>query len=171
MFERMTEKEVQAMFEIDDDQASIRPWLKQGITWQTGDAGDPELVGALGLQDIVVANRFLCHMAPEAAERCLRNVARTVKPGGYLFVSGVDLRMRTRVARSLGWKPVEDLVREVHEGDASLRNGWPFGWWGLEPFSTDLPDWKIRYACVFQIGEAPTRMRSEEGEVLPKFHG
>jgi chemotaxis methyl-accepting protein methylase len=155
IFERMTEKDVHAMFEIDGDQASIRSWLKQGTTWQIGDAGEPEFIDTLGPQDVVVANRFLCHMAPEAAERCLRNMARVVKPGGYLFVSGVDLAVRTRVARSLGWKPVEDLLREVHEGDISLLSGWPFEWWGVEPFSHDLPDWRIRYASVFQIGETP----------------
>ena len=60
-----------------------------------------------------------CHLRidAEAAEVCMRNIARLVKPGGYLFVSGVDLEVRTRVARSLGWKPVGDLLRETHEGD------------------------------------------------------
>jgi hypothetical protein len=36
-----------------------------------------------------------------------------VKPDGYLFVSGVDLDVRTKVARDLGWKPVSDLLREI----------------------------------------------------------
>jgi chemotaxis methyl-accepting protein methylase len=155
IFERMTQKEMEEMFEQSGNEANVRSWLKQGITWQTGDAADPEIVRAMGPQDVVVANRFLCHMAPEAAEKCLRNIARVVKPGGYLFVSGVDLRVRTRVARSLGWKPVDDLLQEVYEGDVSLRNGWPFGWWGVEPFSHDLPDWRIQYASVFQVGETP----------------
>jgi hypothetical protein len=35
-------------------------------------------VTLLGLQDIVIANRFLCHMEPRDAERCLRNIARLV---------------------------------------------------------------------------------------------
>jgi hypothetical protein len=29
----------------------------------------------------MVANWFLCHMHPEEAEECLRNLARLVKPG------------------------------------------------------------------------------------------
>jgi len=153
IFERVTPKEVEAIFEIVGDKAWVRSWLKQGITWLKGDAGNPELVRTLGPQDIVVANRFLCHMAPPAAEKCLRNIERMVRPGGYLFVSGVDLDVRTKVARSLGWKPVADLLQEVHEGDGSLKNGWPFEWWGLEPFCHDLPDWRIRYASAFQIGE------------------
>ena len=156
IFERMTESEQRAMFELEGDQARVRPWLKDGITWLVGDAGDPELARRLGPQDIVVANRFLCHMEPPAAEKCLRNLARLVRPGGHLFVSGVDLDVRTNAAKCLGWSPVTTLMREVHEGDGSLTGGWPFGWHGLEPFCDDFADWRIRYASVFQVGESST---------------
>jgi SAM-dependent methyltransferase len=153
IFERMSGAEVKAMCEVEGDHVKIKPWLREGITWLTGDASDPELVDRLGPQDVVVANRFLCHMVPAAAERCLRNVARLVKPGGYLFVSGIDLDVRTKVALNMGWKPVPEMMKEIHEGDSSLRHGWPLEYWGLEPFSEDRPDWKLRYASVFQIGE------------------
>jgi chemotaxis methyl-accepting protein methylase len=153
IFERMTGEEVSEMCEVEGDRGRIRPWLREGITWVRGDAGDPDLVKLLGPQDIVVANRFLCHMTPAAAERCLRNVARLVKPGGFIFVSGVDLNVRTRVAQTMGWKPVADLRREIHEGDSSLRQGWPLEYWGLEPLREHRRDWKVRYASVFQIGE------------------
>jgi SAM-dependent methyltransferase len=155
LFEHMTDDELNAMCEADGDRVMVKPWLKEGISWLRGDAGDPDLVAVLGLQDIVVANRFLCHMEPVAAERCLRNIARLVEPGGYLFVSGIDLDVRTKVARSMGWRPITDLLREIHEGDASLRRGWPLEYWGLEPFGDDRPDSKIRYAAVFQVDEPP----------------
>jgi chemotaxis protein methyltransferase CheR len=151
IFERMTPKEIETLFELDGNQAKVRSWLKTGITWRTGDANDPQLLHALEPQDFVVANRFLCHMAAPAAETCLRNVSRLVRPGGHLFVTGVDLDVRTKVARALGWNPIPDLLKEVHEGDVSLKEGWPLHWWGLEPFCQDLPDWRIRYASVFQI--------------------
>jgi chemotaxis methyl-accepting protein methylase len=153
MFERMTKEELEAMCEVEGGMAKVRSWLKEGIVWLRGDAGNPDVVDALGPQDIVVANRFLCHMEPADAERCLRNIARLVKPGGHLFVSGVDLDVRTKVARGLGWKPVPDLMREIHEGDTSLRSGWPLGYWGLEPFLPGRSDWRVRYSSVFQIGE------------------
>jgi chemotaxis methyl-accepting protein methylase len=156
IFERVSAEEMEALFEIEGDQVQVRPWLKEGIVWSCGDAGDPDLVGVLGPQDIVVANRFLCHMKPKAAEQCLRNIAKIVNPGGYLFVSGIDLDVRTKVARELGWNPVKDLLREVYEGDSSLRQGWPLEYWGSEPFSDARSDWQIRYASVFQIGEAAT---------------
>ena len=139
------------MFDREGDQVTVKPPFRDGIIWRVGDAGDPGLVDALGLQDIVVANRFLCHMYPEEAEACLRNLARLVRPGGYLFVSGVDLNVRCKVARELGWRPVTDMIMEIHEGDISLRRDWPLEYWGLEPFDEGRSDWRMRYASVFQL--------------------
>ena len=152
IFERMCSEEMEAMFDREGDQVRVKPRFREGITWHLGDAGDPGLVDALGPQDIVVANRFLCHMHPEQAEKCLRNLARLVKPGGYLFVSGVDLDVRSKVAQELGWRPVTELISEIHEGDPSLRRDWPLQYWGLEPFDQGRIDWKTRYASVFQCG-------------------
>jgi chemotaxis methyl-accepting protein methylase len=154
IFERMSPGEKEAMFDREEDQVRVKPRFREGITWHLQDAGDRGLVEALGLQDIVVANRFLCHMPPEQAEKCLRNLARLVKPGGYLFVSGVDLGVRTKVARELGWRAVTELIREIHEGDPSLRRDWPLEYWGLEPFDQGRIDWKMRYASVFQLSGA-----------------
>lgn len=151
VFDRVTSQEMSELFEIQGAEARIKPWLKEGITWLQGDATDPEFANALGVQDFVVANRFLCHMDPSAAEACLRNLGRLVKPGGYLLVSGVDLDVRTKVARDLGWQPVLEMIREVYQGDSSLVEGWPLNYWSVEPFCDDRSDWKIRYASVFQI--------------------
>ena len=73
-------------------------------------------------------------------------------------VSGIDLDVQTRVAQEMGWKPEADLIKDIHEGDPSLRQGRPLAYWGLEPFWDDRSDWKFRYASVFQIGERPQRM-------------
>ncbi len=153
MFERVSSQEIDAMFEVNGNQAAIKPWLRQGITWMCGDAGDPGLVAGIGLQDVVVANRFLCHMEPPGAQSCLRNIARLVKPGGYLFVTGIDLDVRTKVAVEEAWSPVQDLAREIHEGDTSILAGWPLNYWGLEPFDERRPDAQVRYASVFRLGE------------------
>ena len=150
IFERMSEEEMLKIFVKEADHLKIQPWIKEGIIWHLGDAGRPEIVNVLGPQDIVVANRFLCHMDPPDADRCLRNIARLVKPSGYLFVSGIDLDIRTKVARDLGWEPLRDLMEDIHEGDSCLRGHWPCGYTGLEPFNKRRHDWNIRYASVFQ---------------------
>jgi SAM-dependent methyltransferase len=153
VLEHMTAKEMEEMFDRDGDDFRVKPWIAKGINWHLGDAGDPGMVDALGTQHIVVANRFLCHLTPPDAERCLRNIARLVAAGGYLFVSGVDLDVRTKVATGLGWKPVPDLLEQIHDGDQTLRVSWPYKYWGLEPIDRGRRDWKMRYASVFQLGE------------------
>jgi SAM-dependent methyltransferase len=152
--ERMSAAEMEEFFHRDGDVVAVKTWLKEGITWHVTDAGDPEIVDSVGLQDIVVANNFLCHMDPPEAERCLRNIVRLVNPGGYLFVSGVDLDVRTKVARDLGWKPVEELLEEIHEADPWLRENWPFLYAGLEPLNKKRGDWRIRYAAAYQVNSA-----------------
>jgi chemotaxis methyl-accepting protein methylase len=152
--ERMTDGEIRSMFESDGQSLRVKSWIREGIGWSVGDARDPRIFDDMGSHDVVVANDFLCHMEPTEAESCLRNVARLVDSGGYLVVSGVDLDVRTRVATELGWKPVSDLIEDVHEGDRSLRVSWPWRYWGLEPLDRTRPDWPIRYASVFQVGVA-----------------
>lgn len=154
MFERVSADEIATMFETKGNQATIQPWLRQGITWMCGDAADPALLQTVGPQDVVVANRFLCHMEPPDAQSCLRNIGRLVKSGGYLFVTGIDLDVRSKVALEEAWSPITDLAREIHEGDTSILAGWPLEYWGLEPFDDRRHDAQIRYASVFRVGEA-----------------
>lgn len=153
IFERTSAAEMDAMFDREESHVRVKPEYREGIDWLLGDAGDPGLVATLGLQDIVIANRFLCHMPPAAAEQCLRQLIRLAKPGGYLFISGVDLDVRSKIARECGLRPLTHLIREIHEGDSSLRDDWPLRYWGLEPFDQSRTDWKLRYASVFQRAE------------------
>jgi len=151
IFAHVTEREMQDMFDWKDGTAEVKSWLREGIAWHVDDACDPELGSRLGSQDIVVASNFLCHMEPPSAECCLRNIGRLVDPGGFLFVSGVDLDVRTKVARDLGWEPVADLLQEIHDADPSLRNHWPWEWAGLEPLDRRRSDWRTRYATAFRV--------------------
>jgi SAM-dependent methyltransferase len=161
IFERLTEAEMVEMFDWEGAQAKVKSWLREGIAWQLRDAADPELINILGPQDMVVASNFLCHMAPADAEKCLGNIAQLVSPGGYLFVSGVDLDVRTKIAVDLGWEPVRELMTEIHDGDPSVRADWPWKWWGLEPLNRRRHDWQTRYAAAFRI-VSPQRRKSYE---------
>lgn len=148
--DRLTPLEMEELFSRNGEEVAIKPWIKDGINFRVEDVREPNIMDSIGCQDLVVANNFLCHMKPSDAENCLRNIARLVSSGGYLFVSGIDLDIRTKVARDSGWAPVEELLEEIHEGDL-LRNDWPFFYYGLEPFDRKRPDWKVRYAAAFQI--------------------
>ena len=171
IFERLTEAEMVEMFDWEGDQAKVKSWLKEGITWHVGDVAAPELISILGPQDMVVASNFLCHMARAEAEKCLCNIAQLVSPGGYLFVSGVDLDVRTKTAIDLGWEPVRDLIVEIHEGDRSVRADWPWAWWGLEPLNRKRRDWQTRYAAVFRIGSPELPRSSSCAATMAKQAG
>lgn len=157
IFERLTKTEMVQLFDWEGDRAKVKSWLREGITWQLRDAADPELVNILGPQDMVVASNFLCHMARADAEKCLGNIAQLVSPGGYLFVSGVDLELRTKIALEFGWEPVRELMTEIHDGDPSVRADWPWEWWGLEPLDRRRRDWQTRYAAAFRIASPERR--------------
>ncbi len=166
IFERLTPEESNALFDWEGETATVKPWLRAGIAWYEADVSSPELILALGPQDIVLASNFLCHMPPPLAEACLRNFVGLLRPGGYLFMLGVDLDVRSKVARQLGWQPVPDLIREIHDGDPSVRGGWPWEWWGLEPLNDRRPDWQLRYASAYQIQRALGATRTRAADVL-----
>lgn len=154
ILDRMAEIEIKELFDRDREGAVVKSWLKEGIEWHVGDARDSDILNILGPQDIVVANNFLCHMDTVTAESCLRNIARLVSPLGYLFVSGIDLDVRTKVAVDLGWHPVQQLLEEIHEADPCMKNLWPWHYAGLEPLNKKRRDWRLRYAAAFQLTPA-----------------
>jgi SAM-dependent methyltransferase len=151
IFASVTKEEMLELFDNEGDRVRIKAWLREGIIWRVGDAADPQLASLLGPQDMVFANNCLFHMYPADAERCLRNIVQLVRPGGYLFVSGVDLDVRTRVVRDLMLEPVTDLIEDIHNGDSSLTRDWPLIYWGLEPFNVRRRDRRMRYSSVFRV--------------------
>jgi chemotaxis methyl-accepting protein methylase len=162
IFERISPLEREEMFVHEQEGLAITAELRRGVSWRVADAADERLVEVLGGQDIVIANDFLCHMSPRDAEKCLSNVARLVVSGGYLFCSGVDLEVRSKVARRLGWIPITEAIQQAHEGDPSLRAGWPFHYWGLEPFNPSRRNWQTRYASVYRVVPTPCAAVKEE---------
>jgi SAM-dependent methyltransferase/mannose-6-phosphate isomerase-like protein (cupin superfamily) len=166
VFERMNETELMDLFDRDGDVVTVKTWIREGIKWLVGDVAELETIDALRPQDMVIASNFLCHMPPLTAERCLRNIARSVRPYGYLFVSGIDLDVRTKVADELGWRPLQELLEEIHEGDDCMKTYWPWHYAGLEPLNKQRKDWKRRYAAAFQV--LPREKNSSELDVSPK---
>jgi chemotaxis methyl-accepting protein methylase len=152
LFDSLTAAEIAELFDRDSNVAQVKSSIRDAIRWRVGDATDPAIVEALGPQDIVVANNFLCHMESPVAIKCLHNIGRLLDRGGYLFVSGVDLDVKTKVAQQQGWIPVEEHLEEVHNGDPRMTRDWPFNYSSLEPFNKRKRNWRLRYAQVFNIG-------------------
>jgi chemotaxis methyl-accepting protein methylase len=142
------------LFTQERDTLRVQDWLREGITWRVGNVCSPDLPEALGLHDVVLANNFLFHMPPERSVMCLRNIARVVAPGGYLFIWGVDRDVRLEVIREMGLTPVAARLADIHTADESALQAWPLLYWGVEPMSRQRRDWPIRYTTVFRAPEA-----------------
>ena len=80
IFERLTSAETDEFFDRDGEMMTVKSWIRESIHWKVGDAGDAETIDLLGAQDVVFANNFLCHLEAMEADRCLRNIARVIKP-------------------------------------------------------------------------------------------
>jgi SAM-dependent methyltransferase len=138
------------LFAREGNTLRVQDWLRKGVHWKIADAGSVTLQDELGQQDIVLANNFLCHMRDTDAERCLRNVAGLVAPGGHLVVWGVNVDIRTRVTTEMGLTPVTTQLEEIYMADQPAREAWPLRYWGIEPLDKKRSDWTTRYATIFQ---------------------
>jgi chemotaxis methyl-accepting protein methylase len=145
---------VAEMFDVREDGAyRIKDWIGEGAAWRVGDAADERLRTLLGPQDAVLACNFLGPMEAGLAERCLRNLATLLAPGGYLVLDGVDLDLKTRVVPTLGLVPVAKDARRIHRADPTKQD-WPWTRWSLEPFDGSRPDWEVRYSTIFVAPQA-----------------
>lgn len=151
LFKYVHHDEISESFISDNDWLIVKPEFREKVNWNLGDPTQEPLLSSIPKHDILFINRLLFHMSPEEAERCLSAAANLVRPGGYLFVSGVDLDLRTRLARAGKWRPITDHIEEIHAGDETMTLDWPFERWGLEPIDKNHRDWPLRYCSIFQI--------------------
>ena len=68
-FGRIYEDEIREMFDRNGDVLSVKPWIREGISWHCADAGDPVFVSELGPQDIVVQIGFCATCVRPAPRR------------------------------------------------------------------------------------------------------
>lgn len=139
------------LFEVAGDTLVVRPEVRADTRWVVSDALDPALSHNLGLQDIVLANNVLCHLADDVVEVCFHNLARLLAPGAVLGTYGVDLDVKTRCIRDIGLRAIPSRVAEAYEADQAAQQAWPLIYWGREPFDPRRSDWLERYASVYAV--------------------
>jgi chemotaxis methyl-accepting protein methylase len=141
IMERMFTREG-ARWRVNDD-------LRAHVTFSVGNvlAGD---FAALGRFDIVLGQNFLIHMDDAMARRAFAALAARVNEGGAIFLAGADLDLRATEASRHGLTPVDWNIEALHEEDHVRRGGWPWNYWGLEPYDGAKPDAMRRYATIYR---------------------
>lgn len=137
-----TFNQVEGAFVVKDD-------IARHVRFDVGDLCDPGLTSAFGACDIVFAQNVLFHMKRPLARRALENIGSLLRHGSTLFIDGVDLDLRAQFAERAGLVPLSCLLERIHnEARRARAAGWPYQYWGLEPFE-DRPDAASRYATIW----------------------
>lgn len=140
-------------FEPVEGAFRVKRHIADRVDFALGDVLQRDLQRYLGTHDIIFAQNFLFHFKPRLARRALENIAGLLRPGAVLFIDGVDLNLRRAFVQRRGLAPLAYEIERIHEEARRARGvGWPYSYWGLEPFLTARRDWQTRYATIFTLG-------------------
>ena len=67
----------------------------------------------------------------------------------------MDIGLRQKWVHAQQLVPLNFRIEEIHnEARRARAPGWPYHYWGLEPFMTFSNDWQYRYATVYLKDDA-----------------
>ncbi len=146
----ITDSFIKNTFDRDDGNFRIKKGIRSRVQFDYADVLDKGLKEKAGLFDMVFAQNFIFHMKRAVARRALKNIFSLLKPRAALFADGIDIDIRRSLTKRRGLKPLDYKIKEIHnEARMARAIGWPYSYWGLEPFLTTRRDWRRRYATVF----------------------
>lgn len=146
----ITEAFIKDTFDVKDGLFSVKVEIKKHVSFAQANALDRTLLESAGTNDIVFAQNFLFHLDRKDARIALGNIMRLMKPKAAIFVDGVDIDIRSKMTRQYGLQPLDFKVEEIHnEARMARAAGWPYSYWGLEPYRMRRKDSLRRYATVF----------------------
>jgi hypothetical protein len=153
----LTAEFMQATFEVRNDVYRVKPSIAARTRFQVADVLSAGLDQQIGQCDLLFAQNFLFHLNRKAAVRALDNLCSLLKPRAALFIDGMDIDLRRKGTRLQRLVPLDFRIEEIHnEARRARAAGWPYGYWGLEPYMTSAGDWRRRYATIFLKDDAKT---------------
>jgi chemotaxis methyl-accepting protein methylase len=127
----------------------VKEDIARHVRFDVCDVRSRYLFDTVGPCDIVFAQNVIFHLKRPVARMALRNIATLLRRGSALFIDGVDLDVRARFTEQMGLHPLTYELEQIHNEARRARGvGWPYQYWGLEPF-LDVPDPARRYATIF----------------------
>ncbi|MCM8611057.1 CheR family methyltransferase [Accumulibacter sp.] len=127
----------------------IAPDIRQRVRVSHGDLLASDFSAAAGY-DMVFAQNFLLHMDDATAAEAFARAVGATRPGGALFVAGMNLDAKLALVTSHRLIPVDWEIEAIHNSDQMRRSAWPWGYWTLEPIDAARPDFIRRYSTIFR---------------------
>ncbi|MGH8583597.1 MAG: CheR family methyltransferase [Gammaproteobacteria bacterium] len=147
---RITMVFLEDTFDTQDHRHRVKQHIKSHVSFAEANVLDPGLAEITGSFDIVFAQNFIFHLKRRDAALALKNLYSVLRPRAALFIDGVDIDMRQRFSREVGLRPLDFKVEQIHnEARWAREAGWPYNYWGLEPYGAVRRDAMRRYATIF----------------------
>ncbi|MBC2714586.1 MAG: hypothetical protein HF978_04680 [Desulfobacteraceae bacterium] len=146
----ITDDFLQATFDIKDNAYKIKKKISERVFFMEGNILDSNFIKAERGFDIVFAQNFLLHLKRKNMVKAFKNIAVLLKNKAVLFIDGMDLDLREKLTREKGYTPLNYKIEKIHnEARRARAIGWPYNYWGLEPFTSNRKKWQRRYATIF----------------------
>jgi SAM-dependent methyltransferase len=122
--------------------------IRERVSFAYGDVLSAEF-GQFKNYDLVLGQNFMIHMNKALAETAVAALAAAARPGGVLFLGGMDLETKAGLLAPHQLVPVDWNVEAIHEEDDMRRSAWPWHYWSLEPINRRDRDYLARYSTIF----------------------
>jgi len=146
----ITKEFIENTFKINNDIFEVKNLISKHVNFEKLDVLDREKVSSLGKFDLIFSQNFLFHLKSKDVLKAFSNIVSILKENSVLFIDGIDLELREKLTIKYDLTPYGFNIEKIHNEAREARGaGWPYHYWGLEPFSKDKPDWERRYATIF----------------------
>jgi chemotaxis methyl-accepting protein methylase len=145
----LTSDFVNYTFDKIDGYYVIKNDIQKHVHFYVADVLDPNLRHQIGTSDIVYAQQLLIHLKHAQAVRGFENICLLLNPRAALFIAGMELDMLVKLTREHNLIPCEYEVEEINNEIRITEGGWPYVYWGREPFMMVHKDWQRRYSTIF----------------------
>jgi chemotaxis protein methyltransferase CheR len=146
----VTDAFVNELFDVDQDNCTVKAQFASVASFEVGDITDERYMNELPRSDFVFAQNVLFHLPRPVAKRAFKNLVAVLRPGGALFINGMDTDMRVKLTKKYGLEPITERIAEIHE-DARVDRGanWASSYWGREPLKMSR-NWVRKYCTIYR---------------------
>ncbi len=135
------------LFDRSGDEWTVLMDIRDRVSFAYGDVLSEEF-RSFKDYDLVLGQNFMIHMGEEEAATALAALVNASRPGGALFLGGMDTETKTKLLAPHKLIPLDWNIAGIHEDDMR-RSTWPWNYWSLEPINRSEKDYLTRYSTIF----------------------
>ena len=140
---------VKDTFDIENNVYRIKKDVGRHVECGVANVLDPNLREKIGTADIVYVQHLLMHLKVRDQKKAFRNIYSLLNPKAALFAAGNEYDTLQKLTTKYDLRPLEYKIEQIHSEVGVYGKGWPWAYWGVEPFDEFSKGWKRRYSTIF----------------------